>query len=99
MLQPTSTMLCMQYPMYTVMVFDEQRRGIPAAFIITNRETTECIADWLALLKAKAVEALPAFQPTCFMVDDSAAEQAAIRCVVFPSSPACLAPPACVVRR
>jgi hypothetical protein len=45
-----------QYPLYTVMVFDEWQNGIPVAFIITSKCAKEDILLWLTKLRDRVVQ-------------------------------------------
>lgn len=69
-------MFCMtylQYPLYTIMVFDEWRNGIPVAWFITS-SSKEDLTPVLAALKDKIVAAMPDWKPSSIIVDNAQAE-------------------------
>jgi hypothetical protein len=61
---------CVQFPLYTVMVFDKWHNGVPIAFIITKRSKQIDLSPWMTELKRKAVGASPERRPNAFIVDD-----------------------------
>lgn len=70
-------MFCMtylQYPLYTIMVFDEWRNGIPVAWFITSSSKEEDLTPVLAALKDKIVAAMPDWKPSSIIVDNAQAE-------------------------
>ena len=79
----------MQYPLYTVLVFDEHFNGIPVAWVMAKSETADTITAWLRSLVAKARAVNPNFRPLCVIVDDCQAEMNATWCVQGGSA-ACL---------
>lgn len=61
------------------MVFDKHQNGVPVAWVITS-SSMECqVRKWLSAVKDRMVGLKPKWQPSCFLVDDSRAEIAAIR--------------------
>ena len=50
---------CVQFPLYTVMVFYKWRNGVPIAFIITKRSKQIDFSPWMTELKRKVVDASP----------------------------------------
>jgi hypothetical protein len=64
----------MQYPVYTVMVFDEWQNGIPVAFIITSRCQEEDIVAWLTKLRNRVLLVSPNWLPNAVIVDCAQAE-------------------------
>jgi hypothetical protein len=66
--------LCVQFLLYTVMVFDKWRNGVPIAFIITKRSKQIDLSSWMTELKRKAVGASPEWRPNAFIVDDAKAD-------------------------
>lgn len=40
-----------QYPLFTMMVFDEWRNGVPVAFVITAKSKQADLAPWMRALK------------------------------------------------
>jgi hypothetical protein len=69
-----SRMIVLQFPLYTLMVFDKWRNGVPIAFIITKRSKQIDLSPWMTELKRKAVVASPEWRPNAFIVDDAQAE-------------------------
>ena len=70
-------MFCMtylQYPLYTIMVFDEWRNGILVAWFITSSSKEEDLTPVLAALKDKIVAAMPDWKPSSIIVDNAQAE-------------------------
>jgi hypothetical protein len=61
---------CVQFPLYTVMVFDKWHNGVPIAFIITKRSKQIDLSPWMTELKRKAVAASLERRPNAFIVDD-----------------------------
>jgi hypothetical protein len=72
-----------QYPLYTLMVFDKWRNGVPVAFILTSRSTQLDLSPWMAALNSKLVLKMPEWHPNAFIVDDAQAEINALRCTHF----------------
>ena len=68
-----------QYPLYTVMVFDEWEQGIPVAFTIQGRSREVDITPWLRKLRDRCVAVKPDWRPNAFIVDNDDAELNAIR--------------------
>lgn len=68
----------MQYPLYTVMVFDEWESGIPIAYIIVGRSREADILPWLTALREKCIAAQPDWCPNAIVVDNAQAELNAI---------------------
>ena len=69
-----SCMTYLQYPLYTIMVFDEWRNGIPIAWFITSSSKEEDLTPLLATLKDKIVAAMPTWKPSSIIVDNAQAE-------------------------
>jgi hypothetical protein len=66
-----SRMIVLQFPLYTLMVFDKGRNGVP---IITKRSKQIDLLPWMTELKRKAVATSPEWRPNAFIVDDVQAE-------------------------
>jgi hypothetical protein len=49
----------LQFPFFTLIVFDGHQMGLPIAWSIQQRETTEMIIDFLRVVKAAALEHKP----------------------------------------
>jgi len=69
----------LQFHLYTQMVFDNHKNGIPVAWVISSSMTQVDVAKWLDDLKRHMLKEDPTWKPSCFLVDDSAAEINAIR--------------------
>ena len=73
-------MFCVwQYQLYTLVAFDEQQSGVPVAWVVDFRNTTQDIALWLDLLMQRCHQARLEWKVNAFMVDDALAEIAALR--------------------
>ena len=68
-----------RFMLYTFLVFDDHRSGFPAAWVITNRETEDCVTKFMEALKHNVRLHSPTFTPICFVVDDNDATHNAIR--------------------
>ena len=71
----------LQYPLYTVMVFDEWEQGIPVAFTIQGKSRAVDIVPWLRKLNARCQAVMSDWRPNAFVVDNNQVELNAIRCV------------------
>jgi hypothetical protein len=69
----------LQFHCNTLMVFDDHKNGIPAAWVITSSAAQRDVAIWLADFRRHMRVVEPTFQPSSFLVDDSRAEINAIR--------------------
>jgi len=69
---------CLQYPLYTVMVFDEWENGIPIAFVIVGKSKEKDILPWLKKLNARCCAVQPDWRPGSVIVDNAQAELNAI---------------------
>lgn len=69
----------MQYPLYTVMVFDEWEQGIPVAFTIQGKSRQEDITKWLTKLRDRCLKVRPDWRPNAVVTDNDNAELNAIR--------------------
>jgi hypothetical protein len=63
-----------QYPIYTVMVFDEWHNGVPVVYIIMNRCQDEDILVWLTKLRNRVLVVSPSWLPITVIVDCVQAE-------------------------
>jgi hypothetical protein len=75
-----------QFPFFTLIAFDQHQMGLPVAWSIQQKETTEMIVDFLEAVKAAALELQPDWKPSCFIIDCAPQEVAALK-AVFPESP------------
>lgn len=69
----------MQFHFYTVMAFDAHQNGVPVAWVISSSAMEIEVRKWLGAMRDRMLQLNPAWRPTCFLVDDSRAETAAIR--------------------
>ena len=74
--------LSSQFPLYTLMVFDEWHNGIPVAFILTSRCAEADLTPWMAALNEKMVGIKPEWKPAAFIVDCAQGEINAIKYVI-----------------
>ena len=58
-----------QFPLYTVMVFDEWQNGIPVAYCITSTSKQADLTPWLESLKKKMTDFQMDWYPNAFIVD------------------------------
>ena len=70
-----------QYKMtlYTIMVFDSHRNGIPVAWIIVSSNKRLDITGWLKAFRDKMLDEHKSWSPNAFLIDDADAEKEAIR--------------------
>ena len=61
------------------MTFDEQQSGVPVAWVVASRNTSNDIAIWLEQLMHKCFQARLDWKVNAFMVDDALAEISALR--------------------
>ena len=70
----------MQYQLYTLMVFDKNQNGVPIAWVISSRNTTNDIKKCLSTLFEIRIKERPDWQAHAFITDDVATEIEALRC-------------------
>ena len=70
--------VCLQYPLYIVMVFDEWKNGIPIAFVIVGKSKEKDIMPWLKKLNTRCCIVQPNWQPGSLIVDNAHVELNAI---------------------
>ena len=66
-----SCMTYLQYPLYTIMVFDEWQNGISVAWFITSSSKEEDLTPILVTLKDKIVAAMPTWKSSSLIVDNA----------------------------
>lgn len=71
-----------QFPLYTMMVFDEWRQGIPVAWILTSRCAETDLTPWMRAVNARMRSANPGWEPSAFIVDCAQGEINALKLVV-----------------
>ena len=72
------TCLC-QYPLYTVMVFDDWRNGIPVAFFAISRSHEQDLVPVLQALHNRVASRDPTWCPSSIIVDNAQAELNTLR--------------------
>ena len=69
----------MQYQLYTLMVFDKHRNGVPIAWVIASRNTTGDLSNWLSSLFIAGLKERSDWIVRAFITDDAVAEIEALR--------------------
>lgn len=64
----------MQYPLYTIMVFDDWYNGIPVAYIITSKCAEGDILPWMTKLRDRVIAFKSDWRPNAIIVDCAQAE-------------------------
>lgn len=59
----------MQFPLYTLMVFDESHQGITVAWILTSRCAEADLTPWMKSLNARMQTECLGWKPSAFIVD------------------------------
>lgn len=67
-------MLGFQYPLYTIMAFDEWRNGIPVAFFVISRSREQELLPVLEALHQKIQCLKSDWTPSSIIVDNAQAE-------------------------
>lgn len=67
--------------LYTIMVFDTHRNGIPVAWIIVGSSRCIDIVQWLKAFRNTMLDHYKTWSPNAFLIDDAQPEQGAIRYV------------------
>ncbi|MCO5564520.1 hypothetical protein L7F22_018181 [Adiantum nelumboides] len=65
--------------LYTILVFDAFRNGVPIAWTITSSACRSNITTWLAALRNRVLNLNKGWEPNAFMVDDAEADIQALR--------------------
>ena len=68
-----------QYHLYTLMVFDKHRNGVPVAQVISSRNTTNDICKWMSTLIVAGKKEQPNWDVKVLITDDVAAEIEALQ--------------------
>ncbi|MCO5594264.1 hypothetical protein L7F22_048291 [Adiantum nelumboides] len=76
---PCTCLLCQQFYLYTILVFDAFRNGVPIAWAITSSACQSNITTWLAALRNRVLNLHKGWEPNAFMVDDAEADIQALR--------------------
>ena len=69
----------MQYQLYTLMVFDKHRNGVPIVWVISSRNTTGDLSNWLSSLFIAGLKEHLDLIVRAFITDDAVAEIEALR--------------------
>jgi hypothetical protein len=77
------TFLSLQYPLYTLMVFDEWRNGIPVAFFVISSAKEKDLFPVLWSLREKVHKVCPSWEPSAFIVNNAQAEINVLRWPTF----------------
>jgi hypothetical protein len=68
-----------KFHLFTLMVFDAHRIGVPVTCIITSRQTCDDLVEWLIPLKTKLLKKNLKWKPSCFIVNDAPQELRALQ--------------------
>ncbi|MCO5607055.1 hypothetical protein L7F22_061247 [Adiantum nelumboides] len=68
-----------KFHLYTILVFDAFRNGLPIAWTITSSSCRSNIKKWLIALRNRVLDYNKGWAPNAFMVDDAEAEIQALR--------------------
>jgi hypothetical protein len=55
----TIRLISPQFPLFTMMVFDEWQNGVPVAFVITARQKQSDLAPWMQKVKDRMLATKP----------------------------------------
>jgi hypothetical protein len=69
----------LQFPLYTLMVYDHQNNGIPVAFFLTGEGTATSISKFLKSFMEACRKKKADFDLNCMITDNDDAELLAIR--------------------
>ena len=75
----------LQFPLYTLMVFDEWHQGIPTAWVLTSRCAKADLTPWMVSLKARMKKYCPEWNPSAFIVDCAQGEINALTYILNPT--------------
>ncbi len=71
MLTYVESCLCSyQFPLYTLMVFDEWKNSCPIVYIITSQNNENNLSKWMDAIKGKMQQSKLDWKPNTFIVDD-----------------------------
>ncbi|KAG0593276.1 hypothetical protein KC19_1G317700 [Ceratodon purpureus] len=68
-----------KYPLYSLLVFDHWRNGIPVAWVLSSRSSEEDLVMWLEPLRRNLEGTRLDFLPSCFIVDDAVEQRNALK--------------------
>eukprot|EP01018_Ginkgo_biloba_P012381 Gb_26306 [translate_table: standard] len=69
------------YQLYTLMVFDKFQNGVPIAWVVSSRDTTSDIEEWVQAIFDAGVKERQVWKVFAFMTDDVVAEIQALRII------------------
>jgi len=69
----------LQFPLYTMMVFDEWYNGVPMAYIITSSYKQHDLTPWMDALNNNLLVFQSNWHPNAFIVDDAKAKINSLR--------------------
>eukprot|EP01018_Ginkgo_biloba_P039103 Gb_31314 [translate_table: standard] len=64
----------LKYPLFTLLVFETHKNGLPVAWIISSSSSTSDIQSYMKKIQSRIYEMDPMWRPSAFMVDHAAAE-------------------------
>ena len=67
------------YLLWSLLVFDDWNNGILVAWVLRSRSSEEDLAMWLEPLKRHIDKDMSTFLPSCFLTDDAAEIQNALK--------------------
>ena len=73
--------MLLQFPLYTLMVFDDWLNGVPVAYIITSCSKQPDLEPWMKALANKMVSVQADWMPNAFITDCAQAEIGGLQCV------------------
>ncbi len=59
-----------KFHLFTLMVFDAHRTGVPVTWIITSCQTCNDLVEWLIPFKTQLLRKNLKWKPSCFIIDD-----------------------------
>ncbi|KAI5081789.1 hypothetical protein GOP47_0001532 [Adiantum capillus-veneris] len=68
-----------KFYLYTILVFDSHRNGVPIAWILTSSGTFQTTCTWLTSFRNHMLDHFKSWEPGAFMVDDAETEIGALR--------------------
>ena len=71
----------LQFPLYTLAIVNARQKIIPVVWMISSRETADCVEGFLQAALSEAQKLRPDFMPGSVHCDDAKAEQLAIKYV------------------
>ncbi|MCO5567498.1 hypothetical protein L7F22_021191, partial [Adiantum nelumboides] len=66
------------FHLYTILVFDAHRNGVPVAWVLTSSTTLELTCLWLLRFRDSMLDYHKCWEPCSFMVNDAKTKFSAI---------------------